>query len=319
MRVYGYNDSGNDHTKNNNKVIRLPLPSLIRRPWKQDAAAEASVVPQQRHRMFVRQHRRILPSNDRDTMELLDHDHVVFFGDDNILAMGRAAKNCTATAKPNDTNGDDTNASETSHPFVSVGNHSVVLSFGNLPKITYWLDEWHGSLLRFPDNHTVTLVLGFNSFGLALDNNDKHYTEATPSMKREDSGRYLPLSWDQVDHLMACQSVIHIIREEYPGIRLYWRLPIPIPLLRLPLTCHDRVVTSDNQPRDNSFCPDSTQYLSYYRMQQMHQAQKQLMEELGVPMLDSFDAYYVSPEQYDLEKGVYSALLHKQFVCSFLL
>lgn len=327
LRVYGYDDANVSSNGGGGKPVRLPLPSLIRRPWN-----NLQEVPSQRQRhRFVRpRQRRTSPhddddgnSNDSDStaMNLLQQDYVIFFGDENMRSMGRAAEKCLAE-KQQGQDKDDGAVTADNDPIVLVGDHSVPFSFGNVPQITHLLDQWHGRVLRFPNNQSVSLVMGFNSFGLALD--DQHeatsFTGESSSSFMGTMDKFLPLSYDQVDQLMACQALIRLVREEYPGVRLYWRLPLPIPLQRIPMRCHQVKATNnktyhiDDEDDDDDICPESMQCLSYYRMQQMYQAQNQLMEELGVAVLDLFDAFFVSPEQYDLEQKVYSGLLHERFV-----
>ena len=276
MKIYEFDDMNNKTIAG--KSIHLSLPPIVRRPWGQDDTSDG------------RERTPILPFQ-QDSGNLLKGNHIMFFGDDNALAMGRAV--------------DGLISKRGGRPVVSVGNHSVHFSLANLPRVSLLLDEWHGRILRFPDEHAgIALVIGLSSFGHIDENQDT--LANSKSMGEVDN--FLPLSWDQVDHLMACEALIRMIREKYPNVKHHWRLPISVPFHRFPLACH-RV----NEPRDST-CPESLQYVSYYRMQQMYQSQKQLMEELNVPVLDLFDAYYVSPEHYDVEQGLYSQRLHERLI-----
>lgn len=281
MRHYEFDDLNNKTVTG--KSVRISVPSIVRRPWwAQDGTPT------------VRE-RRLLVNIQHDSDNFLKGDHVVFFGDDNLLAMGRAVDSFIPKVGGR-------------HPLTFVGNHSVQISLANLRGVSLKLGELHGGVLRYPDERAkVLMVIGFNSF----EHVDENHHNLAMSKTMVEIDNFLPLSWEQVDYLMSCDALIRMIREEYPSVKVYWRLPLPIPFHRFPLACHRLTV---NELSDSS-CPGSSlQYVSYYRMQQMYQAQKQLMEELDVPVLDLFDGYYASPEHYDVEQGRYSQRLHERLV-----
>jgi hypothetical protein len=278
LREFGFEDSTDPNSWR--KSIQLLPPSVVRRPWQENSVSNGG-----------RKLKGMPPSlstnkkrNSEDNLLTLDEDEFVFFGDENTLALGRAM----AETLPDGSQ------------IVHTGNHTVRVTVGSLPSLIHLLDEWHGYRLRFPDDKKVALILG-TSF-LDLSEQD---SETIPANNRTGE------SWDLVDHLVACESLIRVVQDEFPGISVYWRLPIPIPFHRFPRRCH-----MSNEPRD-SVCQDYLQYSSYFRMQKMHQAQKQLMEELKVPVFDVFDAYYVSADHYNVEDRVFSVELHKRVMLPF--
>jgi hypothetical protein len=278
LRVFGFEDSI-DHNSRRKSIQLLP-PSVVRRPW-QDASVSNG----------GRNLKGITPnlSNNRKTrgdqnLLMLEEDEFVFFGDENMLAWGQAMAETFLNDKP----------------FVHTGNHTVRVTVGSLSNQIHLLDEWHGFRLRFPDDKKVALILGTSFLDLS-----EQESETISDFNRTGG------SWDMVDHLVACESLIRVVQDEFPDIALYWRLPIPIPFHRYPLRCH-----MSKEPRD-AVCQDYLQYFSYYRMQEMYQAQKQLMEELKVPVFDVFDAYYVSADHYIVEDRVFSAELHKRVMLPF--
>eukprot|EP00977_Amphora_coffeiformis_P029870 scaffold43153_cov176-Amphora_coffeaeformis.AAC.5 len=188
MKIYEFGDVNNKTTAG--KSIRLSLPPIVRRPWAQDDTSGGE--------------RRLHVPFEHNSGNLLKGDHIIFFGDDNTLAMGRAVDGLIPKGG--------------GCPVVSVGNHSVHFSLANLPTVAGFLDEWYGETLRFPDEHMgVALVIGLGSFG----NMDENHDNLAKSKTMGEVDNFLPLSWDQVDHLMACEALIRMIREEYPNVKLH--------------------------------------------------------------------------------------------------
>lgn len=315
LRVYGYynNNDGTEIDGATGRAIRIVPPTLYRQPWN-DGQVPAEAEVGERELETMEQHQEPQPQNERrlkfprsrnshlrkidefDDQLNLEADQILFFGDNNTLAIGRAAAELVG---------------ETYSPEIFTGNHSVQFAFGNLPRVHYQLDQWFGDRLRFPESSKiVALVIGTSFFDLASEQQWGEHPSDSARMGELDN--YPPLGPDQVDHLMGCEAFIRMLREEYPSVDLYWRLPIPVPFHRIPPRCHAKDGTRDD------VCQESLQYLSYFRIQQMYQAQKQLMKELGVPVMDLFDAYYVSPEYYNIEDGLFSPELHKRIIQPYL-
>jgi hypothetical protein len=88
---------------------------------------------------------------------------------------------------------------------------------------------------------------------------------------------------DFADHLTACRQLISRIRSQYPNVSLYWKSPTAFHVHALQKECYA-----------NKNCIDRTRYMSNTLAKDLYVRQKQLMEELGVPFLDLFEATYIS-------------------------
>jgi hypothetical protein len=86
------------------------------------------------------------------------------------------------------------------------------------------------------------------------------------------------------DHLSACKHLIQkVLRKIYYGRTIYWKSPGALHMHRV-----------DCSKATYGDCLLTTRYLSNSRAQALHYKQKALMEELDVPYLDLFEAYYLS-------------------------
>ena len=90
---------------------------------------------------------------------------------------------------------------------------------------------------------------------------------------------------DFIDHRSAIRQFVTTLRTRYPQIHLYWKSPSAILL-------HRR--RSLEELMDNKVWLDRSRYISDGVPRRIYEEQKSLMEELGVPFLDLFDAYYLS-------------------------
>jgi hypothetical protein len=88
---------------------------------------------------------------------------------------------------------------------------------------------------------------------------------------------------DLVDHIAAIRRFVTTIRTMYPNVDIYWKSPSAVVLHRF---------TSLNDVSKKIKL--MSQYISDAIPRSLYAVQKKLMEELEVPFLDLFDAYYLS-------------------------
>lgn len=94
------------------------------------------------------------------------------------------------------------------------------------------------------------------------------------------------------DHIEACHTYITTIRQRYPHVIVIWKLPTAVHIHWVDL---DRVVEHDRATA-TLFGRDRIRYMSASRSKHLYELQKHLMEELEVPMLDLYQATYLSAD-----------------------
>ena len=87
------------------------------------------------------------------------------------------------------------------------------------------------------------------------------------------------------DHVIACKDYITIVRQRFPKVDIYWKGTSAL---------HPHRVDCTESNYGHQDCVNSTKYLSNSRVVNLEQKQKILMEELNVPYLDVYPAYYLS-------------------------
>ena len=95
------------------------------------------------------------------------------------------------------------------------------------------------------------------------------------------------------DHCDACREFIYQLRQRYPGVTLLWKSPMAVHIHWVDLqrvVDHDRVTAT-------LFGINRIKYMSSSRSLFLYKTQKRLMEELGVPMLELYDATHLSADQ----------------------
>lgn len=223
--------------------------------------------------------------------DMPERRRLVFFGDANMRAMGLSAQALSEA-------GDKSRV-------VAVADSAVEVLWQNINNTQQELDKFLRPILETLDNSTISLWLGFNSY----DVTERSEYGWMNRSKLDESTQSMPFSWEISDHLRACELLVENVRERFPNVHLVWRLPIPFPVHQYP--SHRR----DAPMQKESFCTNQPfRNLSYFGMRQIYQAERQLMLDLNVPVLDFFDSYFVSPDQYIWEKGVYTAQLHQKLL-----
>jgi hypothetical protein len=146
------------------------------------------------------------------------------------------------------------------------GNVKSTLSTKALPDMLRKLKEWHQDELT-NTNKSVALILGSCIWDITVPGNIQ--------------GPYF------TDHLNAARQLVETIRQLYPTVTLFWKAPSAAHPHRIALEeCYQ-------QPS----CLTRTRYLSNSRVEYLHRQQMRLMmNELFVPVLDAYEASYLSAD-----------------------
>lgn len=95
------------------------------------------------------------------------------------------------------------------------------------------------------------------------------------------------------NHVEACREYIHQLRQRYPGVTIFWKSPMAVHIHWVDL---QRVVEHDRATA-TLFGINRIKYMSSSRSRFLYNIQRQLMNELQVPMLDLYDATHLSADQ----------------------
>jgi hypothetical protein len=136
------------------------------------------------------------------------------------------------------------------------------LSLGTLPKVQFRLDQFHAQELNASN---VALILGSSVWDiLEMDN-----IQGT----------------DFKDHLEACRQLLEGVRKKYPHVEIFWKSPSALHIHRVSGDCFQR-----------TSCNNRLRYMSNSRALYLYHEQKKMVEEMGIPFIDLFDAYYLSAD-----------------------
>jgi len=94
------------------------------------------------------------------------------------------------------------------------------------------------------------------------------------------------------DHARACKDYVRLLRERYPGVTIVWKLPMAVHIHWVDL---QRVVEHDRSTA-TLFGRNRIKYMSGSRSRYLYELQKRTMEELGVPVMDLYEATYLSAD-----------------------
>jgi hypothetical protein len=163
-------------------------------------------------------------------------------------------------------------------PNVKVGEKVLFgLNHQNVDSMLEMLDENFGEELRNreedKDDH-VAMILGSCLWDI-LDAHDAL------------QGR------DYEDHIQACRKYIECIRECYPNVTLFWKSPMAVHIHWVDL---ERLV-EQGRANGNLFGIDRICYMSASRSRFLCDIQAKVMRELNVPLLDLYEATYLSSDQ----------------------
>ena len=95
------------------------------------------------------------------------------------------------------------------------------------------------------------------------------------------------------DHLDACRLYVEGIQQRYPGVQVIWKLPYAVHIHVIDL---QRLIDHDASTA-TLFGINRIRYMSASRSRFLYHRQKEVMEQLGVPMLDLFETTYLSADK----------------------
>jgi hypothetical protein len=126
------------------------------------------------------------------------------------------------------------------------------------------LRDWHGSNLTAAatSGQRIAVVTGSSLWDILTGHVDPGYQR----------------------HEAACRSFVTLFRREFPHVDLYWKSPSALHFHKLRLF----------RQKPGVLLQERGEYMSQALPKKMHRLQKRLMEELGVPFLDLYEAYYLS-------------------------
>jgi lysophospholipase L1-like esterase len=92
------------------------------------------------------------------------------------------------------------------------------------------------------------------------------------------------------NHIQACRDYVERIRDKYPNVTIIWKSPMAVHVHVVDL---NRLIDAETG-KPVLFGIDRLRYMSRSRSRYLYEIQMALMEELNVPVLDIYDATYLS-------------------------
>jgi hypothetical protein len=137
------------------------------------------------------------------------------------------------------------------------------LSLATLDKVRLRLDQFHAKELNASTN--VALILGSSVWDILEMENIQG-----PEFK---------------DHLEACRQFLEGARQKYPHAKIFWKSPSALHIHRVSASCFTR-----------KSCNNRLRYMSNSRALYLYDQQKKMVQEMGIPFVDLFEAYYLSAD-----------------------
>jgi hypothetical protein len=170
------------------------------------------------------------------------------------------------------------------------GNAGGKLALATLDARNEKLQEWHGELLDKSNNSTSNTTVALLRGSAAWD-----LTEFT-------HGSVQGRTFD--DHIQACRLLIEYVQKRYPKVAIFWKSPQAMHVHVLKESCFT-----------NAPCRNRTKYTSSSNVYYLHLRQKALMDELGVPLIDLYEATYLSDSwMMDGDSRHYRKWLNKEML-----
>jgi hypothetical protein len=156
-----------------------------------------------------------------------------------------------------------------------------------LPNFLGKLKKWHKNELR-NTNKSVALILGSSMWDILVPDNIQ--------------------GPDFTDHLNASRQLVETIRQLYPTVTLFWKSPSAAHPHRVSLEeCYRRPP-----------CLSRVRYLSNSRIDYLYREQMRLMvDELRVPVLDVYEASYLSADRSMPGDGRHFDLPYNKMILSW--
>jgi hypothetical protein len=150
------------------------------------------------------------------------------------------------------------------------------MSVSTLPYLLDKLTEWHGKDLA-ATNVSTALLLGSSAWDVVAWH------------RGDEQGRLFD------NHIQACRLLIEHVRANYPTVSIFWKLPSPV---------HVHKAISPHCLRMVD-CRAQFKYWGQARFERLRTIQIKLMNELGVEMMDVFEAYWLSVDYHLLHDGLH--------------
>lgn len=116
------------------------------------------------------------------------------------------------------------------------------------------------------------------------------------------------------DHCDACREYVCLLRQRYPGVTLLWKSPMAVHIHWVDL---QRVVEHDRGTA-TLFGIKRIKYMSASRSLFLYKVQRELMEELRIPMLDLYEATHLSADQlYPSDGRHYKPVFNRKMLSWF--
>ena len=105
----------------------------------------------------------------------------------------------------------------------------------------------------------------------------------------------LPQGSDFKDHIATCRQYVLAVKEKYTTADIIWKLPSELHFHRIDPRCLDRNDEKYTGPWGGAIpCKNVTRYASSDRIGYLYDKQKELMRQLGIPMIDTYEATKLS-------------------------
>jgi hypothetical protein len=231
------------------------LPSSAIRPFVPPANSIYHDIPCGRPRVRASRRKK---RTARGRVDLSQYDMVVGFGDSLIRNLVRRESLFNSDNHPS---GDGGFSFWSDRLFYA---DNVARALGSDEDVGYWLtklEEWHGANLT---DHTMksAVITGSALWDLLFG--------------------VMDTEWQ--NHARAVRQFVAQFRERFPGVDLYWKSPSALHFYRMKLL----------RANSGALHRERARYMSAALVRQLYQVQKDISNELDVPFLDLYDAYYLS-------------------------
>jgi hypothetical protein len=138
----------------------------------------------------------------------------------------------------------------------------MALNLATLPKVLLRVDQFHAKELN---SSNVALILGSSVWDILVMDNIQ--------------------GTEFKDHLEACRQFLESVRKKYPHVDIFWKSPSASHTHRVAVYCFQM-----------KGCNSRVRYMSNSRALHLYHEQKKIVQEMGIPFIDLFDAYYLSAD-----------------------
>ena len=109
----------------------------------------------------------------------------------------------------------------------------------------------------------------------------------------------LPQGFDFKDHIETCRKYVLAVKEKYATTDIIWKLPSELHFHRITPRCLDRNDEEYGGPWGGAIpCKNVIRYASSGRIGILYDKQKELMRQLRIPMIDTYEATQLSGHEH---------------------